>query len=174
MEKFTKVTSRKYVKKSNNAQVAQLGHINQLLEYFPKYIEVNIPASQILTLNTSPVTLLPTLSNTNSYYEINTIILEYRYSNAGFAGGIGFLEIKDSQNQIFAAIDNGILLNSADRVVTITPAPLFNSPTDTLYYLDREVIGAGYYLKAELANPTGAAATGYVTVKIWYKIHTLS
>lgn len=79
MEKFTKVNSEKFIKDSNDAQVAQLGHLNYLLNNFAKSTNTTINGIsgslkiisgiitpvQWTTLNSSPIPLYTASATTN-------------------------------------------------------------------------------------------------------------
>jgi hypothetical protein len=85
ISKFTKVTAEKFIKNSNDAQVAQLGHLNALLEIFTpgstvnstsgnvKIISGTISPAQWTTLNTAPIPVYTTTA-TNAFLPLGGLI----------------------------------------------------------------------------------------------------
>lgn len=132
------------------------------------YNEVDITSSEILSLGTSRVELLPTLTS-DKYYDVGKIILEYTHVTTPYSlsslyvqtfgqTNIFFLKyfIEYTQNKIaVGSMAGGGYIDSAENIK-------YSNSEDTNKKLE-----LGTYNNI---NPT--VGDGTLKVKIWYNIHT--
>jgi hypothetical protein len=153
---------------NNQTYENQIWWNGQRIDY--DYTEVNISSAQILTLNTSPVSLLLPLVNPNSYYDIDKIILEYKFNSIAYSSPALKIQTTDLTPSSFARIDVGFISNTASSFVVLKPSPQTEVLT-SLVYERFEVTGAGYVLIATPSNPT--LGNGTLKAKIWYRVNTI-
>lgn len=131
------------------------------------YAEVDISSSQILTLGSSKVELLPTLSG-EKYYDVGKIILEYKHVTTPYSLSDLYLQTFGQSNIFFVKY---LILNSANAIAIGSMAGGgYIESTENIKYSNSE----GLNKKLELgtynnSNPSGGDGT--LKAKIWYNIH---
>ena len=122
MEKFTKTNAEKYIRTTNDAQVAQLGHLNALMDNIqtsPTSLlvkEGSIPISQIVTMVSQGfpfiggVTHLALPKEPGKYFLVDSVVFKINSTNFSnqlslFVGNIDLFN--DARYFGFVTSDNG-------------------------------------------------------------------
>lgn len=144
----------------------------QRIDY--SYAEVNISNAEILNMFTSPIQLLPNLTSTDSYYDIDKIILEYKYGTAPFNIPSGQLLIAGPLGPLNPFWIDGALINlaSENRIVRLSNFMEADTSSGSIYRTALPIDGSGYTFQAESANPINGIG-GTIKVKIWYRINMI-
>lgn len=130
-----------------------------------------LPASQILTLHTTPIVLVPAIGSEVNAINLNTVLIVEGITAKIYAGSSAFtgannLEFRytnGSGTKVTADISNTFINTTANNqayihVAGITPAfiPAFNNPV---------------VVAVPTANP--GAGTGYIVISVKYRVVTL-
>lgn len=132
------------------------------------YEEIDISSSQILTLGTSRVELLPTLSG-NKYYDVGKIILEYKHVTTPYSLSDLYIQTYGQTNIFFIKF---LIFNAENKIAIGSMAGGgYIESADAVKYSNTEDINKNLELGTYFnSNPTGGDGT--LKAKIWYNIHT--
>lgn len=127
---------------------------------------VNITSADILNMDTTPITLLPT-PGANKYYDIDKIILEYTYGTQPFISGGDFIFI---QNLGAVNINTSFLVGTSNYVYIIKWATYFDI-FDGGFAVSPPV-GINTALTMNSLNSISGTGDGTIRAIISYKVRT--
>lgn len=133
------------------------------------YAEVNISKSQIENMGSTPIELLPAL-NTNEYYDINKIALEYTYGTVPYTLENDHLAFNNYSAYIHKTL---IIVPFNTAIIASNNSGGLLDTIDTNLALQNQINGIGNNVELTTynnTNPTGGDGT--LKAKIWYKIIT--
>ena len=133
---------------------AELNQIASTVGGYQYYSEITVSSAELLTLNSSPVTILPA-SLSDEYYDFK-IYIEYKYNSVAYDNLGGVSVVDDNTIQVVGSIDC-TTLNDA----VIVSYGLSNGSTP----------GTSLRLYNSLDSTVG---DGEITVKLYYNIITFS
>lgn len=129
---------------------AELKQISTTIGGYQYYTAVTVSSAEILTLNSSPVVVLPSLG-TPQYYDFK-MYFEYDFGTTGYTGLTQVRLVDDSNNQMSAAINCA----TTNNVVAIWN----NNYTTSLFNTNIKLFNG--------ADPTNG--DGIIKLKIYYNI----
>lgn len=133
------------------------------------YTEVDITSSQILNMGSTPIELLPA-PNTNEYYDINKIALEYTYGTVPYTLENDHLAFNNYSAYIHKTL---IIMQFNTAIIASNNSGGLLDTIDTNLALQNQINGIGNNVELTTynsTNPTGGDGT--LKAKIWYKIIT--
>jgi hypothetical protein len=136
-------------------------------EYNYDYVSVPISSAQILSMGTSPISLLAA-PGVGFYYDIPKVILEYTHISTAYTypGGAKRLGIGYAQS---AVINADLLSDTNNRVCIIEPTKHQIEGSNTIHNTI-ELNRALSFSTDNFSDP--ATGNGTILAKIWYKIRS--
>jgi hypothetical protein len=143
------------------------------------YATFSLSPSDILTMGGTAIGLLPQ-SGTNSYYDIQKVILEYTFGTTGYT----FFDINNEKITILSdtiplfVIDCRLISNqdsplSGDRVVLLTNSPVTGATQSGSFVSFFYPINKNSEIKLSTLGGTDPEnGDGSLFLKIWYKVNT--
>jgi hypothetical protein len=136
-------------------------------EYNYDYLKVSISSAQILSMGTTPVSLLAA-PGASFYYDIPRIIMEYTYITAPYSTGTAKqLAIASAQ---VAIIESTLITATSNRVAIIEPTKYENGDPAYNIHNANQLNRPLEFSTIDATNPTGGSGT--LDAKIWYKIRS--
>lgn len=133
------------------------------------YTEVNISKAQIENMGSIPIELLPA-PNTNEYYDINKIALEYTYGTVPYTLANDHITFNNYSAYIHKTL---IIVPFNTAIIASNNSGGLLDTIDTNLALQNQINGIGNNVQLTTYNgnnPTGGDGT--LKAKIWYKIVT--
>lgn len=134
----------------------------------PSYVEVDLTPAQILTLGTSPVTILAA-PGAGSYNEIIRITLEYTFTSGfGYNMAGDALTIRDGAYQVYTLIAGSLIGETNSKAVSVTQLTAFDGGLTQLVVAPQSLNTALVLNTFNEGAITDNSQTGTLKVKIWY------
>ena len=135
-------------------------------EYNYDYVSVPISSAQILSMGTSPISLLAA-PGAGFYYDIPKIIIEYTYNTAPYSTSAKQLVMSNAQ---VAIVEQTIITATSNRVAIIEPTKYDASALPYIVHNVSQLNRALEFSTIDASDPT--LGSGTMDIKIWYKIRS--
>jgi hypothetical protein len=169
MEKFIPKSPDKFLKKDADMALAKFGHLNAIVDKINEtlYTEVAISSANILSIESSPVQLLPA-PGVGKYYEYHGTV-EYTHVSTNYTTtSMTSIGVVTEGNFAGSFISPTLISTAASGVAGFSSVG--TNPYNTPAVIDQDAVNQPIIIAGIGANPT--LGDGTMLVKIWYKIRT--